>query len=205
MIQVNDIRILPDHRHMVIDVSVREDERTEDIYIDEIVIDNQFTFSGTKDAYSNTPIFYHKEEYDNKHVSFIIDLCHNKFRPEHFHHSMFFNNKIHHDFFRKNLFFVYITVKGSLKDEGTCCGFNSIKMVTVVDLKDVYNKAIAFTKELNKCCEIPKEFISFILLLNAFDLNIKTGQYLNAIKIWKRLSSITTLGYSGPTKCNCHG
>jgi hypothetical protein len=67
----------------------------------------------------------------------------------------------------------------------------------------MYQKAMAYTKELANTCEVSKGFIDFILQWNAFMASVNTGHYTAAIKFYRKLFSRVTTSTARP--CGCHG
>ena len=62
---------------------------------------------------------------------------------------------------------------------------------------------MAYLKELDNSCVIPKGFIDFILRVKALDMAIETCNYTEAIKYWEMLNrkSVKTV----TNNCGCHG
>lgn len=114
--------------------------------------------------------------------------------------------------FTKALFFVYIEC--SPMDEATaiqCCIPCSERKETTLgvtfDYNMLYQAVMNFTRELADDCEIPKNFIDFILQWDAFKAAVDTEHYIPAINFYNNLfggrNSITGIG--GTKRCGCHG
>ena len=60
-----------------------------------------------------------------------------------------------------------------------------------------------YVKEIEtNSCNIPKEFIDEILRYKALKLSLITGNYVQAVKYWKKFFSNITL-YKLVSKCPC--
>lgn len=102
-----------------------------------------------------------------------------------------------------DMLFVYVIATG-VPASNTPCGLDNNKIIgTVVNLKNIYTKAISYLREI-ECidnCQIPKNLINFILEFKALELSIKTGNYLQAIKYWKKFFTKVKV----TSKCSCYG
>lgn len=110
----------------------------------------------------------------------------------------------------KTLFFVYITCKleGGIEATIPCMLDEETTLGVTFDENILHQKVMGYTKELvEDCCDMPKEFIDFILLWNAFKSSVETEHYLSAIKFFNLLfdaggDSGSLLSTGG---CGCHG
>lgn len=59
-------------------------------------------------------------------------------------------------------------------------------------------------KEISDTCNVPRHFINNILRFKAIELSIKTGNYLQAIKYWKKFFSSDRVR-SIHKLCGCYG
>lgn len=103
-----------------------------------------------------------------------------------------------------NLYFVYVQTIGNPSADTPCGLDNQTTLGITTYYYPLYQKAISYVKQLNDTCNIPKDFINFILQYKAFQLSIKAGHYIESIKYWNKLySSINNINIT--SKCNCHG
>ena len=193
MLQFNELKITPDSKYLIIDVSVKEESYYENVTIDSIVIDTQDTyiFNGPSDKpifkfdSTNSKIYYPNYELEGeKHVRLILSIKDLNTLPN-------------------NMFFVYAKAKGSPSPD-TPCGMDNITIMnTVINLYPIYQSSICYLRELNNSCMIPKGFINMILKLKAVELCITTGDYPKAISYWKRffMGKIKVSTYN----CGCNG
>ena len=179
MIHFNELRVTPDRKALIIDVVVRNEEYYDDVYLDKIVIDNQFTFVNNGKP-SSHPI------YDSSTVPLPVAV----FKPK---KNMWSDDMKHirleltHLDLRRplsDMFFVYVITKGNPAPD-TPCGFdNRTTLGTVIDMYPFYQTSINMLKELTECCEVPQHFIDYMLRIKALELAIKTGNYVEAIKFY---------------------
>ena len=107
-------------------------------------------------------------------------------------------------YYTDNMFFVYITVKGTPAPDTPCGLDNIVTLGVTADLYPFYKSSINYMKELENECEPSKNFIDSLLRFKAFELSIRTGHYTQAIKYWNKFfkevksNTINTI-------CRCHG
>lgn len=85
-----------------------------------------------------------------------------------------------------SLFFVYAKAKGTPTADAPCGKDNVFTLGIAVNLYPVYNSFICALKELDSDCNVPKNVIDMYLRYFAFNINVKTGHYIDAIRIWDR-------------------
>ena len=188
MIEFKELRVTPDGKTLIIDASVKDLSYYDDVYIDSLTIDTQDTYS--ESGSSTNPIFYYE-------VASVSDENKKRIRLE-------LNSSVLGKPITGNMFFVYITVKGTPAAD-TPCGLDNVTTLGVTaDLYPFYKSSINHMKELENECEPSKNFIDSLLRFKAFELSIRTGHYTQAIKYWnkffKEVKSNTV-----NTICRCHG
>lgn len=194
MIIYDQIRVSDDGKNLFINAHVNKAEMFEDTTIEKLYIctGNQVYETLTIDPESNGYIY--KKEYNNvKEINEVISINDD---------SLIYNK----DSFSKDLFFVYIKCAGI--PEEACCFtvIGNYVLGVTFDENILYQKAMDFTKDLTKDCQIPSEFIDFILLWNAFKASVETEHFIPAIKYWKMLFDNTgTSSMNGTKNCGCHG
>lgn len=103
------------------------------------------------------------------------------------------------------LLFVYIVCKG-VPDPCTPCRLDEMTTLGVVfDVNLLYQQMMQLTKELNRNCQIPKEFIDMILLWQGFKAAVETEHYIVAIDFWNRLFGKNNVLSALNHKCGCNG
>ena len=187
MVQFNELRVTD--RYLIIDVSIPNDNYHTDVYLDNIYIDTQDTYVST--GISSKPIY--KEEGISSRVSSITGEV-----VKHKHYRLELDNTVLSSL--DNLFFVYVQVTGDYSSD-TPCGMDNITTLGVVtDMKPFYQKGMQYVKELSANCNIPNNFIDYILRFNALKLSLKTGNYTNAINLFKNKPIGTNIQSGG---CGC--
>lgn len=189
MITFNELRVTPNNVSLIIDASVVSSDYYDNIYIESIVIDTQDTY--IKNGPSSKAIYnYTVEEGENqKRIRLTLkeeDL------------GIPING---------NMFFVYVITTGEYKEDTPCELKRNINIGTAVNLYPIYKKAVEYTRELANTCSIPKNFIDFILKIKALDLNIKTGNYYEAIRYWNKMFKTFNVGtdFLINNNCGCDG
>lgn len=106
----------------------------------------------------------------------------------------------------KNMFFVYFETEGT-PDPCTPCDMDGMVLGVTFDYGALYNPAMNYTRQLADDCNIPSEFIDYILNVDALKLSLETEHYIPAIEYWKRLigSGSTAYPYRSTKTCGCHG
>ena len=188
MIEFKELRVTPDGKTLIIDASVKDLSYYDNVYIDSLTIDTQDTYS--ESGSSTNPIFYYE-------VASVSEENKKRIRLE-------LNSSVLGKPITGNMFFVYITVKGTPAAD-TPCGLDNVTTLGVTaDLYPFYKSSINHMKELENECEPSKNFIDSLLKFKAFELSIRTGHYTQAIKYWnkffKEVKSNTV-----NTICRCHG
>lgn len=88
----------------------------------------------------------------------------------------------------------------------TPCGMDEEYVVGITYNESVlYDKGLSFIHQVGQDCNIPDDFINWILSSSAFDLALKSGNMNDALSWWVRLTSNRSNGYSRNSNCGCHG
>lgn len=213
MLEFRELRITPDGKHLIIDVAVINSSYYDNVLIDNIIIDTQDTY--VQNGPSSKPIYQYKVEDDEVQNLYALpeecscnpvlieedeSYCFTYGYEEGRHIRLMLSTK---DIPLNNMLFVYAIAKGAPAPETPCGMDNSIIMSTVVNLYPIYQESIKYIRELNCDCNIPRGFIDMILRYKAIELCIRTGNYVQAIKYWKKflldINSVTSYN------CRCNG
>ena len=215
MLEFRELRITPDGKHLIIDVAVQEHSYYENVFIDSIIIDTQDTY--VQNGPSSKPVYQYKVEEDGVQNLYalpeecscnpiLIDedksYCFTYGYEEGRHVRLMLSTK---DITLNNMLFVYVVAKGTPSPDTPCGLDNAIIMQTVVDLYPFYQNTLCFLKELNNSCEVPKGFTDMILRLKALELCIRTGNYSQAIKYWKKFFSNNNRVVVTTSNCKYNG
>ena len=185
MITFNEIRVTPNNGSLIIDASVINSDYYNNIYIESILVDTQDTY--IKNGPNPESIYNYTVEDGEKLKRIRLTL----------------NEEDLGIPINGNMFFVYVITTGEYKEDTPCELKRTINIGTAVNLYPIYKKAVEYTREIANSCSIPKNFIDFVLKIKALDLNIKTGNYYEAIKYWNKMFKGFTVGTESLTNNNC--
>jgi hypothetical protein len=191
MVHFNQLVISPDGKHLIIDVSVRGESYYDNVYLDSIIIDNQDTYVGT--GPSSDPVF----EYTVPDIT--SNITGNSTPQKHIRLDLT-NTAITS---LKGLFFVYVRVKGTPAVDTPCGMDNITTMSTVTNIYNFYQQSMSYIKELANNCTMPKNFANYFLKLKGLELAIKTGNYAEAINLYKRFFEGKENLVIGKEGCGC--
>lgn len=180
MIHFNELKLDAASKHLIIDVEVLDEPYFEDVYIDSISIDNQYTYVSNRP--SSTPVYSYSVSDNQK--SLRLEL------------SSF-------DLYLDGLLFIYVKTKGNPTMDVPCGMDNTITMGTIINMYPFYQRAMDYIKELSKDCSVPQNFTDYILKLKALELSIKTGNYPIAIDYYKKFFSDCAEPHINIGGCNC--
>ena len=210
MVIFNECRIDKEGKNLIVDVSVDSLSYYKNIHLESITIDTDETF--IEHGPSSNPIY--KEEFNASDSTtqsyngvmegdvFVVGVQESKglknIRLKLNYKELGLGN------LDDNILFVYIGV-GGVPEPDTPCGMdNKYSVAVAVNMRPVYNMAMSYIKELEGTCTTPKGFIDMILRLKAFELSLKTGNFITAIKQWYKLFKNKKI--VSPTKgCGCNG
>ena len=213
MVDFNELRVSPDRKNLIIDVSIKDLSYYENVYIDSIIIDTQDTYipSGP----SNSPIFtyevvsnvtpvYSLPDCGCNQVQDYIDKanCFETSNNEEKRVRLELDNTALDSHLKGNLFFVYVITKGTPASDAPCNMDNTINLGVTADTYPIYTNMLNSLKELESC-STPKLFTDAFLRFKAFELSIKTGQYSQVINYWNKY--FKSLDIPNNTNCSCNG
>lgn len=196
MIQFNTLKITQDGKNLVINASVKNLSYYTNVLIGSITIDNQDTFSAS--GPSNNPIYKHsfagKDLITGEEIAGLKTISITISAKEFLDNDGDLNNDI---------LYVYLTAVGSPSAD-TPCGMDNINTLGVaLNLRPIYNSGMAYIKQVEKSCEIPKGFINFILEYRALDLALKTENYVQANKYWNKFFKSNDIVSLNTNSCGC--
>ena len=195
MVQFNELRITPNNKYLIIDVSIKNEPYYNNVFIDSVIIDNQDTYVSS--GPSNKPVYIYNNESDE--VIKVYTTCDCNPVLDEDKSYCFINDNYSKKNIRlilnyqdlglsliDNMFFIYAIASGT-PAVGTPCGMdNSITMGTVVNLHPIYCRTIQYLKELSNDCNVPDGLIDMYLKIKALELSVKTGNYTQAINYWNK-------------------
>ena len=107
--------------------------------------------------------------------------------------------------FKDNLLFVYVKTNGTPTSDTPCGMDEETTLGVTLYHYPIYNAMMNSIKELEKNCEVPKNFINSILRFKAFELAIDTEHYNQAIIYYNKFIKNINLNTVTSNKCNCYG
>lgn len=208
MIHYNNLYITEDSKCLVIDVAIDEESYYENIYLDKIAIDTQDTYvpNGPSDKAKIFTIRKEsldkvyadgKEIYVDDHYIYVQGTDKLK------HIKLYLTTQDLEVNLSKNMLFVYTIATGTPAPDTPCnCDVNKILSIVYNDY-EVYKSIIPLVKEISNECNNSVAFINKELQLKAIEYAIKSGNYLLAIKYWRKyfMNNINIVS----KKCNCNG
>ena len=194
MIVFNNIKITQDNKYLIIDAEIEDNAYYKDMYIDQVVIDNQDTY--IQNGPSSNPIYTYQAQPQSNNIYTIDDLT-NKVTDEDGiavqdeGDTQSYSREVHLILDKKdlteienNMFFVYI-IAGGTPSPDTPCGYDvNIALKVVVNTYPIYNTMMQYLKELGNTCKTPYGIIDKILQIKMLDTSVQTGNNLKAIEIW---------------------
>ena len=213
MVDFNELRVSPDRKNLIIDVSIKDLSYYENVYIDSIIIDTQDTYipSGpsnspifTYEVVSNVTSVYSLHDCGCNQVQDYIDKenCFETSNNEEKRVRLELDNTALNNHLKGNLFFVYVITKGTPSSDTPCNMDNTINLGVTADTYPIYINMLNSLKELESC-STPKLFTDAFLRFKAFELSIKTGQYSQIINYWNKY--FKSLDIPNNTNCSCNG
>ena len=197
MLIFNELRITPDQKYLIIDVSVDNQKYYENVQIDSIIIDTQDTYIDS--GPSNNPIFTYSLTEENSNITQVYTDNYIPVLDEDTSYCYVENEEKQNKSIRlilnyqdlnvslqDNMFFVYAIATGTPSADTPCGMDNSIVKGTIINLYPIYCKTIQYLKELDDSCVVPKNFMDMIIKLKALELSIKTGNSFQAIEYWNK-------------------
>lgn len=196
MIQFNTLKITQDGKNLIINASVKNLSYYTNVLIGSIVIDNQDTYSAN--GPSSNPIYKHsfagKDLVTNEDIAGFKNISITVSAKE-----LSDNNGDLND----DILYVYLIAVGTPSAD-TPCGMDNVSTLGVaLNLRPIYNNGMNYIKQVESACEIPKDFIDFILRYKALDLALKTENYIQANKYWNKFFKNNNVVSLNTNSCGC--
>lgn len=184
MIQYNVLKITPDGKNLIVQASVKDLSYYTDVYIKEIYIDNQDTYSTT--GPSDNSIYHATLE---KSKSIDLEINYQLFKEPHN-----LNNDI---------LYVYLVIDGAPTSDTPCGMDNEVTLGLAYNLEAIYKQGMCYFKSFAESCSTPTGFIDFILRYYALLLAIKVHNYTVANTFWNKFLNKTISVTSNTKSCGC--
>lgn len=174
MIKYNKVRIIEGNK-LELDFEFEESAYYEHAGIQGVKIDSPLTYNTGTHFFPDKDYIY---EGDTRHYQGVIPISG----------------------ISKDLIIITPIVRAIIPPEAPC-GTDIVDTRAIYDKQVLNSKGLAYLKELGDTCNIPKNFINFILTKYALDLSIETCNYGEAIKYWKILTATKGTTIKG---CGCN-
>lgn len=196
MIQFNTLKITQDGKNLIISASVKNLSYYTNVLIGSIIIDNQDTYSVS--GPSSNPIYKHsfagKDLVTNEDIAGLKNINITVSAKE-----LLNNNGDLND----GILYVYLIAVGTPSADTPCGMDNVYTLGAALNLRPIYNNGINYIKQVESTCEIPKDFIDFILRYKALDLALKTENYIQANKYWNKFFKNNNVVSLNTNRCGC--
>lgn len=212
MVVFNECRVDKEGKNIIIDASISTLPYYENIMLNYILIDTDKSFTETgpsanniyKRKIRNAPSGT-KEPYidliEDEVILLNPDLSNNRTTMK---ISINYKDLKNISNLNDNIFFIYIGVEGVPASDTPCGMDKEYSIAVAVNMRQIYNASMGYLKELEDTCNPPKGLIDMILRLKAFELSLKTGNFLMAIKYWDKLFKNKKI-VSTTKGCGCNG
>lgn len=202
MILFDQLKISDDGSKMYINAHVNNADYYNDVYIDSITIMISDKISETAPGVPTSDYIYTQQiEGNTKEINLVLSALDFSKTWEKDPKSIPFKQGD----MSNTLFFIYIKCKGTPSDTTPCTLDNEYTLGVIFDENVLHQKIMNFTKVLIDDCNIPIEFVDFILLWNAFKASIETEHYIPAIKFFNLLFTNNIKNNGNIKRCGCHG
>lgn len=193
MVSINEFVIARDAKYLYLKASIDDMEYFEDVFIDYLEFTLHKVVNGTIETSTielNPDGTLHTEPLETEVKNVDLTLT-----PQDLGLSDFQTPVIE----------VKVYTKGYPSSD-TPCGMDEEYVVGITYNESVlYDKGLSFIHQVGQDCNIPDDFINWILSSSAFDLALKSGNMNDALSWWLRLTSNRSNGYSRNSNCGCHG
>lgn len=164
MIHFNELRISPDSKYLIIDISISNASYYTNTLITSISFDTQDTFVSA-DYPSTKAINIFESQEGVKHIRLVKDATE-------------LGTGLY------NMFFIYIQTNGVVNPSTPCGMDNSTTLGVVLNMYPFYNQAMQYIKEAARTCTPSQNFVDSILRMEALKLALNTGNYTDAIEFY---------------------
>lgn len=197
MIQINELRITPDNKCLIIDTQIEDIEYFENVTIDSIFVDTQDTWVPNGPSNKAIKVYSQPEQEPIENVYVACGKIYTQEddeevcieNPQALRHIRLELQKPIISTDANTMYFVYVIADVSKAPEYTqapCTCSNERIMSTVVNTYQLYNTMMDSIKEVANDCSDCKNFIDSYLRLQVVESSIKAGNYPTAIKYWKK-------------------
>ena len=187
MIQFNELQLDTATDTLIVDVAVKTLSYYSNVYIKAIHITTEEYYATSVPAIK---IYTHVVEEGEQLKTLRLEIQKSELTVEDLNH----------------LFFVYVETVGQPSPDVPCGADNSLVVGFTYNRKPLYDKALCFISKLDDKCAINKDFLNFMLKVDALEYAFKTSDFTEAIYYFQKFFATKTPGSTVPNiTCNCHG
>lgn len=178
MIEFKSLRIDNDGQFLIIDVNVIPE--CNNVYLKSIKLDTHYNFTDIGPSNQAEQLYTDQGSKTDQSFSMRYPLKDNQ-----------------------AMYFIYVEVKGTPPPDIPCNQDKTTYTGVAFYLKPIYNAIVPYLKQVERCCEIPKQLIDLLLRYKAIQLSIETGQYRQAMRLYNMymVDGVST----NVLNCKCYG
>lgn len=189
MIRFNTLKISSDGSCFTVHVSVDSAAYYNERYITDIYIDSDSTFNNSTTP-SSKAVHIEIEGETTKSFSKVFSASE-------------LSKIVTTRNLKNRMLYVFVMVDGPLSGTVPCGTDSDMFLGVAVDWNSLYHGSLGYMKQVTKeCCNIPKEFIDYILRMKALELALKTGHTMVAKNLWDKFFSKRRRTISSNCGCN---
>lgn len=209
----SQLRVSESGQRLYVNAHVNQATMFDNMYVKKITVCTENQVSElAPEVYNND--FIYRQEFDgtDKEVNLVLDTAvfnaaFNNYNPstgeviddsKPYATKEFSGNDLSH-----NMFFVYIDTT-PIPAEVPCCLGGETSLGVTFDYGQIYQQGMGYTRELADNCEVPQNYMNFIMQVDALKIALETEHFVPAIGYWKRLTG-TQASQSNSKPCGCHG
>lgn len=188
MIQINELRITPDAKYLIIDASIKKDSLFENYMISDIVVynipDNK-SIQG-EESYNKT-ITVENKEGDGKHIRLVLEQ------------KDIINGNLSKGLFKVTIAASKINTLSEINLDNASTQITAV----VMNLYPFYKQSIHLLKNIDCNCLENKELVNLILRFKSLELSAKTGNIDMVAYYWFKYFN-TSDRVLPMNNCSCH-
>ena len=195
MVIIDQFRISDDGSMMIVDAHVSSESYYLNMYISKVMIltADQMPPSGSPSSIDKY-VFQRTYSLADKYKQISLRLT-----P-----AGDFNENFTKANLSSDLFYLVIWIDGT-PAECAPCGSDEPVIAATFDYMNLYNRVMNYTRELNQDCEIPRDFINFILNYEAFKIAVETDHVGRATDFYNQMFGTMSVNTSVTKGCGCYG
>lgn len=199
MVDFNILKYDPVNNRLIIDVSVKSEDNYKDVYIDEVRIYNQNTYSGNEPI-SDSYVYSYQDDClaEGKEAEPVKNLKLNLSEKDVKENANSVEGSL------VGVFFVYVTTTGAPKESTPCSSQNNITLGVVANMQPFYRRIMNLMRQFGNTCSVPQALIDSIMQTLTIDALVRAGDNAGVAKMYKKFKDwIPEIVISPERRCNC--